>query len=102
MNVDLTWNAFLLAMVGPGVNSAVGFLLSFLVEYWPKYNDLAAKWKRLVFIALSFSVPLLFTALAVATGEFGTWLDWATTWWPAIVAGAASAFAGTLAHARKL
>ena len=99
---NITWSTFLLLMVGPGVNSGVGLLLSGIVEYLPKYNDLAPKWKRLVFAGLSLVVPLTFTALAIAIGEFGQWGDWQTTWWPALVAGASAAFAGTVAHTRKL
>lgn len=98
----MEWGEFLKALTGPGVNSAVGFILSFTTDYWPGYASIDPKYKRLVFIAAAFLVPLLATILAIITGEFGQWADWQTTWWPAIVAGSTAAFAGTLAHTRKL
>lgn len=98
----MEWGEFLRAMAGPGANAAVGFLLSFTTDYWPGYEVMEAKYKRLIFISISFVIPVLATIAAIATGEFGQWADWQTTWWPAIVAGATSAFSGTLAHTRKL
>ena len=98
----MSWNEFLTAMAGPGVNAAVGFLLSFGADYIPGYNDLDAKFKRVAFIVAAFLIPLAATVAAVYTGEFGQWGDWQTTWWPALVAGAAAAFSGTVAHTRKL
>ena len=98
----MEWGEFLIAMAGPGVNGAVGIVLSVLVEYWPWYAGLEAKMSRLIFAALCFAIPICATVAAIATGEFGVWADWAGTWWPAIVAGATAAFAGTLAHTRKL
>jgi hypothetical protein len=98
----MEWGDFLKTMTGSGVNAAIGFILSFTTDYWPGYAPLDAKYKRLVFIAAAFLIPLLATAAAIATGEFGQWADWQTTWWPALVAGATAAFAGTLAHTRKL
>jgi hypothetical protein len=98
----MSWNQFLSSLAGPGVNSAVGVILSFLADYWPWYNGQEAKTQRLVFIALSFAIPITATVAAIITGEFGAVNDWAGTWWPAIVAGAVAAFSGTLAHTRKL
>lgn len=98
----MTWNEFLTAMAGPGVNAAVGFLLSFVADQFPGYNLLDAKSKRLIFVVAAFLIPIVATVAAIYTGEFGAWADWQTTWWPAIVAGSAAAFAGTVAHTRKL
>jgi MFS family permease len=98
----MEWGEFLRVMSGSGVNAAVGFLLSFLADYWPWYNGQESRLQRLVFIALSFAIPIAATIAAIATGEFGAINDWPGTWWPAIVAGAVAAFSGTLAHTRKL
>ncbi len=98
----MSWSEFLQWASSPGINVIVGALLSVLIEYAPKYNDLEPKWKRLVFFGLSMVVPVGATALAVATGEWGTWGDFQGTWWPAIVAGATAGAAGTVAHTRKV
>lgn len=98
----MSWNQFLSSLAGPGVNSAVGVILSFLADYWPWYNGLDAKLKRLIFAGLCFALPLAATVAGLLTGEFGAWGDWAGTWWPALVAGAVAAFGGTLAHTRSL
>jgi len=98
----MSWSEFLKWAASPGINAIVGAVLSFVVEYLPSYGSLDAKWKRLVFFALSMLVPLAATALAVATGEWGAWGDWATTWWPAIVAGFAAGSIGTLVHTRRI
>jgi fatty acid desaturase len=95
------WSQFLEYVQGPGISVVVGVLLSFVVEYWPKYQTLEAKWKRLVFMGLSFVVPLAGAVASSASG-FAAWGDWATHWWPALVAGAAAFFGGQVAHVRKL
>ena len=98
----MSWSEFLQYAAGPGIAVIVGAVLSVVIEYVPGYAGLDAKLKRLVFFGLSMSVPLAATALAVATGVWGTWGDWATTWWPALVAGCAAGSAGTLVHTYKL
>jgi len=98
----MTWSEFLQWASSPGINAIVGAVLSVVVEYLPKYDTLEPKWKRLVFFVLCLVVPLGATALAILTGEWGAWGDWANTWWPAIVAGFTAASAGTLIHTRKV
>lgn len=98
----MEWGEFLRWMSGAGLNAVVGVALSFAADYVPGYNQLEAKYSRLVFMAACFIVPVLATLAAVVTGEFGAWNDWAGTWWPALMAGGMSAFAGTLAHTRSL
>jgi hypothetical protein len=95
------WKEFLEYAQGPGISVIVGVLLSFGVEYWPQYQNFEAKHKRLVFMGLSFIVPLL-GAVASAASGFALWADWAGLWWPALVAGAAAFFGGQVAHVRKL
>lgn len=98
----MTWGEFLQYAASPGIGVIVGVILSVVVEYLPSYETLVPKWKRLVFVGLCFVVPLVATALAVATGEWGEWADWQTTWWPAFVAGFSATATGTVAHVRKL
>jgi len=98
----MTWGEFLQWASSPGINAIVGAIISVGTEYIPGYDTLEAKWKRLVFFALSMVVPVGATALAVLTGEWGAWGDFQGTWWPAIVAGFTAGSAGTLVHTRKL
>lgn len=98
----MSWNEFLQMMTGPGINAAVGVLLSFTTDYWPEYDTLDPKYKRVLFYVICFLIPIVATVAAIVTGEFGTWGDWQTTWWPAIVAGMTAAGFGALAHTRKL
>ena len=98
----MTWGEFLEYAASPGIGIIVGVILSFVIDIVPKYKTLLPKWKRLIFGGLCFAVPLGATALAVATGEWGTWGDLKETWWPALVAGFAVISAGTLVHTRKL
>ena len=98
----MSWSEALKYAAGPGVNLIVGVLLSYAVEYWPAFGTWEPKWKRLVTLALSLAVPVVATALAVLSNEWGAWGDWATTWWPALVAGGVAFGAATFAHIRKL
>ena len=97
----MEWAEFLEYLQGPGISVVVGVLLSFVVEYWPRYQSYDAKGKRLIFAALSFVVPLM-GAVASAASGFAAWVDFSGHWWPALVAGAAAFFGGQVAHVRKL
>jgi hypothetical protein len=94
-----SWSDALHFMVGPGAAALAGLIISFLSEYWTKFQTLEAKKKVLAYIGLCVFSALLGTALAVATGVWGAWLDIQTTWWPAIWAGLAASGIGTLFHA---
>ena len=98
----MTWGDFLRYATSPGIAVIVGVILSFAVEYFPRYGALESKWKRLIFFGLSLAVPLLATVLAVATNEWGAWGDFKGTWWPAITAGFIAGGSGTLIHTRRL
>jgi len=98
----MSWSEFLQYAASPGIAAIVGAILSVVVEYLPEYDNLEPKWKRLVFFGLCMVVPLAATALAIATGEWGAWGDWAGTWWPALVAGFAAGGVGTVIHTRKV
>lgn len=97
----MSWSDFLRWLCTPSaVMVAVGIILSFLVEYWPKYAGLAPKWKRLVFAGLCLVVPILSAVAGALSGVF-PW-SWEPTFWQAIVAGFAAFSSGTAAHVRKL
>lgn len=95
----MTLDQFLQYASGAGVSAVVAVILSFIVEYIPSYDVLAPKYKRLVFIGMSFVVPLLASLAGVLL------VNWPMTQeliWSALVAGASAAGIGTLAHTRKL
>jgi hypothetical protein len=97
----MPWSEFLAFLMGPGISVVVGIILSFVVEYWPAYEQLEAKWKRLVFFGLCMIVPVLGAILSAVSG-FALWADFEGLWWPVLVAGWAAFFSGSMAHVRKL
>jgi hypothetical protein len=97
----MSWSDFLVFMRGPGINAAIGVLLFFAVEWWPAFETLAPRMKRMAVLILCMVIPLLATLLSVVTLGLPI-SDWAGTWWPAIVAGAAAFGASTVAHTSKL
>jgi hypothetical protein len=96
-----TWAEFLAYLQGPGISVVVGVLLSFLIEYWTGYQNLEAKWKRLIFGGLSLFVPLLGATLSCASG-LAAWANFTGHWWIALQAGGLAFFSGQMAHMRKL
>jgi len=96
----VTWSETLLYASGPGVAAVIGVALSFLVEYWRGYSALAAKAKRLVFLALCLAVPVVAALLRVAWGYAA--LSWEPLIWRAIQAGGAAFLTGQITHVRKL
>lgn len=87
---------FLVYLVSPtGIAAAAGFVLSMLIEYLPVFQELADKWKQLVFFGLCEAVPLAATGL-------GIWLlQWVPTvelFWLAIQAGYIAFGTGTVLH----
>jgi len=97
----MTFPDFLTYLRTPnGIAIALGFALSFLVEWWPTWNDLQPKAKRLLFLAFNLAIPLL-AALAAGAAGYEPW-SFETLIWPALVAGFLSFSSGTIAHLRKL
>jgi hypothetical protein len=97
----MTWNAFLEFARGPGINVLVGGAIYYLVEYWPEFELLAPRMKRLVVAGLCLVIPLLATLLSV----FSVGLpanDWANTWWPVIVSGFAAFTTLTMIQSKYL
>jgi len=99
--MDLSWEGFLRLLSTPnGIAAAVGVVLSFVAEYIPKYENLAPKMKRLVFLGICLVVPLLAAVLGILTVDWA--LSWEDTFWPALLAAAIAFGGGTVAHVRKL
>ena len=96
----MKWSDFLIFLQGPGISVVVGVVLSFVVEYWPAYEALEAKWKRLVFFGLCLFVPVLGGILSCVS-NLAAWADFAGHWWPVLVAGWGAFFSGSMAHLRK-
>ena len=99
--MDLSWSGFLALLSTPnGIAAGAGVFLSWLVEYLPKYDALAPKWKRLVFLGVCFVIPLIAAGLGILSAGWPA--SWDATFWPAILAGGIAFGGGTVAHARKL
>ena len=97
----MEWSEFLAFLMGPGISVVVGVVLSFVVEYWPAYENLEAKWKRLVFFGLCLIVPVI-GGVGSALSGLAAWADFEGLWWPILVAGWGAFFSGSMAHIRKL
>lgn len=77
-----------------GINVVIGFVLSFIAEWIPGYDDIEPKLKRLVIMVLCFVLPVGATIL------LGCYT--AECIWSALLAGGAAFFGSQAAHARKL
>jgi hypothetical protein len=97
----MTWNEFLIAMRGPGINAAVGVALYFILDWYPAFELLAPRMKRLAVAGLCLVIPLAATLLSVFTLGLSIW-DWANVWWPAIVAAAAAFTSSTIVQSKDL
>jgi len=88
-----------LALAPTALAALGGIVLSFVVDFWPAYEKLSPKRKRMAFFLACFVVSALIYALLAAMGVF-TWdinLLWLTlaAWFAAITT-------GTGAHTREL
>lgn len=97
----MAFRDFLVFLQGAGIMAAIGFVLSFVVKWWPQYELLSAKSKRVVMLALCLAIPVAAKALELA-GYGGAWADFALTWWPVLVAGFSAFTSSQVAHTRKL
>ena len=84
-----------------GIGVALGFILSFVIEsWWPKWETLLPRVKRLVVFALCMIIPVLITLLGSVTNVLSG--SFADLWFPALVAGFSAFSATTVSHIRKL
>ena len=96
----MSFPEFLTYAQGPGINLIIGFVLSFVVEWYPSWGNLPPRVKRIAMGFLSLVVPIAAAALSVAMGYQDSSFE--STFWPAIVAGF-TAFTGSQAgHLRSL
>ena len=82
-----------------GINVIIGFLLSFVVEWFPEYEELASRWKRLVVMGLSFVIPVVSVVVLWLTGSQALT---SSVVWLALSAGFAAFFGSQVSHAREL
>jgi hypothetical protein len=85
---------------GPGINAALGILLSFIVEWFPKWDSLESKIKRIVMLLLCITVPIVATLGLVLIGAVAA--DDYNVWYAAFLAGATAFSGNQIAHLRKL
>ena len=91
----------LIWLQGPGIEAAIGFLLSFVVEWFPNWETMSARVKRLVMIGICLVIPLgsKLIELLVFGGAFN---DIPGTWWLPFAAGVTAYISSQVAHLRKL
>ena len=82
-----------------GINAIVGFALSFVVEWFPEYEALSSKWKRVTMMGLCFVVPVVSLVGLVVLGEQALTAEAA---WLALSAGFAAFFGSQAAQTRQL
>ena len=96
----MTFQEFLSYLQGPGINAVIGFLLSFVVEWFPEWDTLEGRVKRLLSLAMCLLVPLVGAGLSCAFGYQAC--DFTQTFWPALVAGFTAFTSNQVAHTRLL
>lgn len=97
----MAFREFLVFLQGAGIMAVVGFVLSFVVDYWPAFETLSAKAKRTVMLGLCLAIPVAAKAIELL-GYGGNWGDFALVWWPVLVAGFSAFTSSQVAHTRKL
>jgi len=90
---------FLYAGTLPGINFILGFILSFLLDWWPKYGELTSKSKRLIAMGLSFVIPVTSVVGLYLLGEIA--IDVNTIWY-ALFTGFTAYFGSQTSHLRDL
>ena len=69
-----------------GINAVVGVVMSFVVEWWPTFTNLAPKAKRVFFLGLNIVIAVVSALLL---------------FWPALVAGFTAFATGQMTHAKR-
>jgi MFS family permease len=96
----MTWDQFLTFLTQTsGIQVVLGFALSLISEYFPKFDAYSKQTKQAIFFGICMIIPLLGCALGVLTA--GWPLSWEMVFWPALVAGFTAFTSGTLFHAVK-
>lgn len=91
-----SFDAWLQMASGPLLAGIVAALVSLVIEYWPAYQDLDKRWKKLSFLGMCFVIGVGSAALRGAMGYVAWSFDpliWHAVW------NAFAAFGiGTTAH----
>ena len=95
-----TFDRALTMAAGSAVAVIVGLLLSWAVEWFPQYEKLAPRVKRVTFLGLCLIVPVLAVTLRGLLG-YAQW-SFDPLYWHALWNGFAAYVVGNLAHIRKL
>jgi len=96
----MTFPEFLTWLQGDGINAAIGFILSFIVEWLPQWDMLRPRVKRLVMLVLCLVIPSI-AALVSAGMGYQPW-SFEETFWPALQAGFLAFWTSQAAHLRSL
>jgi hypothetical protein len=97
----MEFDTFLKQLLAPsGIGAAAGIILSLIVDYWPKYQALSPKMKRLVFFGICLAVPLAAATALVAFGYEAA--SWQKLFWFALQAGVLAGWTGTAWNTQNL
>ena len=91
---------FLNYLRGPGIDAALGVLLSFIIEWLPNWDTLAPRSKRVFTLLICLAIPLLATVGLALMGAVDVTLP--DTWWLAVMSGAMAYGGSQVAHLRKM
>lgn len=89
---------FLKSLAGPGAEVAVGVIMSYIAETWPWYQKKEKSVKRSIFVGVCLGVPTIAAAVGTAFGYFP--LEFETTFWYALQAGAVVFITSQAVHIR--
>ncbi|MDD5059443.1 MAG: hypothetical protein PHQ60_16420 [Sideroxydans sp.] len=97
----MSWLEFLLwLLTHEGINAALGVVLSFVFDWYPDFDSLHPRVKRLAMAGLCLFIPLLGATLLWLGGYRA--LSWEDLYWPAVRAGGLAFLGNQLAHVRDL
>lgn len=82
-----------------GIGAVLGFLLSWVVEWFPAWDTLAARVKRLVMFGACFAIGLALWGIGIGLGCATPSIEGA---WAALVAAFAAFTANQAAHTRDI
>lgn len=99
MEAVMLFREFLKWAQNEGIQVCLGVILSFVVEWFPQFENLEWKMKRVAFLGITVAIPVIAAVVSVAFGYQTP--SFTETFWPALAAGFLSFMSGTMAHLRK-
>ena len=91
---------FLNYLRGPGIDAALGVLLSFVVEWLPNWDTIAPRVKRVIMLLICLAIPTIATIGLALLGAVDPKLP--DTWWLAVMSGAMAFGGSQVAHLRDM